>query len=25
LESRIIKRYAPGVWHVVLDIRVFKK
>ncbi len=25
LESRIIKRYSPGVWHVVLDVRVFKK
>ncbi|WP_297458345.1 class I SAM-dependent methyltransferase family protein [Thermococcus sp.] len=25
LEERIIKRYAPGVWHVVVDVRVFKK
>lgn len=24
LESRIIKRYSPGVWHVVLDVRVYK-
>ena len=23
--ERIIKRYAPGVWHVVVDVRVFKK
>ncbi|ALM74920.1 tRNA(Phe) (4-demethylwyosine(37)-C(7)) aminocarboxypropyltransferase Taw2 [Thermococcus barophilus] len=25
LESRIIKRYAPGVWHVVLDVKVYKR
>ena len=25
LEEHVIKRYAPGVWHVVLDLRVFKK
>ncbi len=25
LRELIIKRYAPGVWHVVVDIRVFKK
>ncbi|ASJ09286.1 hypothetical protein A3L11_08610 [Thermococcus siculi] len=25
LNELIIKRYAPGVWHVVIDVRVFKK
>ena len=25
LDERIIKRYAPGIWHVVVDVRVFKK
>ena len=25
LNELIIKRYAPGVWHVVVDIRVFKR
>ncbi|HDZ36059.1 MAG TPA: class I SAM-dependent methyltransferase family protein [Thermococcus sp.] len=25
LNELIIKRYAPGVWHVVVDVRVFKK
>ncbi|NJE42045.1 class I SAM-dependent methyltransferase family protein [Thermococcus sp. GR6] len=25
LNELIIKRYAPGVWHVVLDLRVFKR
>ncbi len=24
LNELIIKRYAPGVWHVVVDVRVFK-
>ena len=24
LNELVIKRYAPGVWHVVVDIRVFK-
>ncbi|ASJ00856.1 tRNA(Phe) (4-demethylwyosine(37)-C(7)) aminocarboxypropyltransferase Taw2 [Thermococcus gorgonarius] len=25
LNELIIKRYAPGVWHVVVDVRVYKK
>ncbi|WP_457742044.1 tRNA(Phe) (4-demethylwyosine(37)-C(7)) aminocarboxypropyltransferase Taw2 [Thermococcus sp.] len=25
LNELIIKRYAPGVWHVVVDVRVFKR
>ena len=25
LKELVIKRYAPGVWHVVVDIKVFKK
>lgn len=25
LGEHIIKRYAPGVWHVVVDVRVFKE
>lgn len=25
LNELVIKRYAPGVWHVVVDVRVFKK
>ncbi|AJC71927.1 tRNA wyosine derivatives biosynthesis protein Taw2 [Thermococcus guaymasensis DSM 11113] len=25
LNELVIKRYAPGVWHVVVDIRVFKR
>lgn len=25
LKELVIKRYAPGVWHVVVDVRVFKK
>ncbi|WP_297534989.1 class I SAM-dependent methyltransferase family protein [Thermococcus sp.] len=25
LKELIIKRYAPGVWHVVVDVRVFKR
>jgi tRNA wybutosine-synthesizing protein 2 len=25
LSELIIKRYAPGVWHVVVDVRVFKR
>ncbi|GAB6102050.1 class I SAM-dependent methyltransferase family protein [Thermococcus atlanticus] len=25
LKELVIKRYAPGVWHVVVDIRVFRK
>lgn len=24
LDELVIKRYAPGVWHVVVDIRLFK-
>ncbi|WP_297436655.1 class I SAM-dependent methyltransferase family protein [Thermococcus sp.] len=24
LNELVIKRYAPGVWHVVVDVRVFK-
>ncbi|HOQ19404.1 MAG TPA: class I SAM-dependent methyltransferase family protein, partial [Methanothermobacter thermautotrophicus] len=22
LDRRVIKKYSPGVWHVVLDVRV---
>ncbi|ASJ02658.1 hypothetical protein A3L09_04985 [Thermococcus profundus] len=25
LNELIIKRYAPGVWHVVVDVRVYKR
>ncbi|WP_148882026.1 tRNA(Phe) (4-demethylwyosine(37)-C(7)) aminocarboxypropyltransferase Taw2 [Thermococcus aciditolerans] len=25
LNELVIKRYAPGVWHVVVDVRVFKR
>lgn len=25
MKELVIKRYAPGVWHVVIDIRVFKR
>ncbi|MBP1910962.1 tRNA(Phe) (4-demethylwyosine(37)-C(7)) aminocarboxypropyltransferase Taw2 [Thermococcus stetteri] len=25
LKELVIKRYAPGVWHVVVDIRVYKR
>ncbi len=25
LNELVIKRYAPGVWHVVVDVRVFKQ
>ncbi len=25
LNEFVIKRYAPGVWHVVVDVRVFKR
>ncbi len=25
LNELVIKRYAPGVWHVAVDVRVFKK
>ncbi|NPA47578.1 MAG: class I SAM-dependent methyltransferase family protein [Thermococci archaeon] len=24
LNELVIKRYAPGVWHVVVDVRIFK-
>ncbi len=25
LNELVIKRYAPGVWHVVVDVRVYKR
>ncbi|WP_297467143.1 class I SAM-dependent methyltransferase family protein [Thermococcus sp.] len=25
LKELVIKRYAPGVWHVVVDVRVYKR
>ncbi|WP_297480609.1 class I SAM-dependent methyltransferase family protein [Thermococcus sp.] len=25
LKEMVIKRYAPGVWHVVVDVRVYKR
>jgi len=25
LKELVIKRYSPGVWHVVVDVRVFKR
>ncbi|WP_297474767.1 class I SAM-dependent methyltransferase family protein [Thermococcus sp.] len=25
LNELVIKRYAPGVWHVVVDVKVFKR
>ncbi|AFL96130.1 hypothetical protein CL1_1935 [Thermococcus cleftensis] len=25
LNELVIKRYAPGVWHVVIDVKVFKR